>query len=74
MPSVNSTGVDKLILSMQRAELEQVAHALSVLEVFYEQPEEVSEFSEVDIHEMLETLFSFNRICAMILDGECNRR
>ena len=71
---MNSPGVDNLILSMQRAELEQIANALRVLEIFYEHPEEVYEFSEVDIHEMLETLFSFKRICTIILDGECNRR
>ena len=69
---MTSSGVEKLILSMKRAELEQVAHALSVLEVFYENPDQVSSFSEADINEMLETLFSFKKVCTMILDGKCS--
>ena len=66
---MTSPDTDKLILSIQRKELEQIANALRVLEVFYENPEQVGQFSEVEVGEMLDTLFSFKEICTKILDG-----
>ena len=69
MLEMTSPDTDKLILSIQRKELEQIANALRVLEVFYENPEQVGQFSEVEVGEMLDTLFSFKEICTKILDG-----
>jgi hypothetical protein len=71
---MTKTDFDKIILSMTRTDLENITHALSVLEVFYESPEQASEINEAEVAEMLDTLFSFKEVCNRVLDSQSKQQ